>query len=406
MPEVKELVEALGRAHEEFKKTNDERIEKLAAKQSVADLEAKLDRLNTEISEKQNAITRRVEEAENILARPGAGGSNGDDPQKAEHRKAFMQYVRKGVVDGLPELERKAMTVGSDPDGGYLVPTEMEAAIDSVALKNVAMLRLATIRNIGANSYKTRVRTAGAAYGWLGESEASTETTTPTYSQLEFVPGTIYAEPQISQDLLEDAEADVEGELNTALDEAMTQGMSEAFITGNGVKKPMGLLSYTAIANASYAWGKIGYVASGKAGAWADSNPSDALIDLIHALKAGYRNGATFLLNDLTLASIRKFKNATTGDYLWQPSFQAGVPGQLLGYACETEDNMPDIAANSLSIAFGNFARAYVVVRRRGMAVLRDPYTAKPFTKFYTTLRVGGGVKHFEAVKLMKFAAS
>jgi HK97 family phage major capsid protein len=258
---------------------------------------------------------------------------------------------------------------------------------------------------IGGGSYKKRVRVTGAGYAWVGETDAPVESATPTFALLEYPVGKIYAEPQISQDLLEDAEIDVEAELQSELELDLAEGVGTSLITGVGVNKPRGLLSYPTIANASYAWGKVGYIASGAAGAFAASNPSDQLIDLVHALRPGLRNGAAWLLNDLTLAAIRKFKDST-GQYLWQPSLQANTPSLLLGYPVATDENMPDVSANSLSIAFGNFQRAYVVVNRRGIAVLRDPYTAKPFVKFYTTKRIGGGIQNYEAVKLMKMAAS
>jgi HK97 family phage major capsid protein len=401
MDDIKNLLEKQAGVFEEFKKANDERIKAIESKgYAPADLEQKVDKINAEITNLSKELTEVAKKAN----RPAAG-KDSTDPVKAEHKQAVMKYIRKGDDSGLAEAERKAMTVGSDPSGGYLVGEEIEAGIDKVAMATVAMLRLATVRNIGAASYKKRVRTSGAGYGWVGETEAPSETTTPQYAMLEFAPGTIYAEPQISSDLLEDAEVDVEAELMDSLNEEMAEGIGAALVTGTGIKKPRGLLAYDTVANASWAWGKIGYVPSGKAGAFADAAPSDKLIDLVHALKPAYRNGAAFMLNDLTLATIRKFKNGM-GDYLWQPSLQAGVPGLLLGYPAETDDNMPDVGSNSLSIAFGNFKRAYVVVRRRGLAILRDPLTAKPFVKFYSTMRIGGGIQHFEAVKLMKFAAS
>jgi HK97 family phage major capsid protein len=401
----KTLLDQLMTEWTEFKKTNDEAQKSLATKGSVDTLlTEKLNALDASIAEKQKALEKRVELVENVANRPGTAGRS-VDPAAAEHREAFVSYVRKGVEGNLRELEKKAITVGSDPNGGYFLPVETEAGVDRLASKTVAMMRLATVRTIGAASYKKRIRLTGATYGWVGETETPSETTTPTYGVLEFAPGTIYAEPQVSQEALEDLEVDVEGEITDSIDEAFGDGIAAALVTGNGVNKPKGLLSYPTVANSSWEWGKIGYVASGKAGAWADTNPQDALITHVHALKPQYRNGASWLMNDLTLSTARKFKD-TTGQYLWQPSLQAGVPSQLLGYPVETDDNMPDIGANSLSIAFGDFRRAYLVVRRRGIAVLRDPFTAKPFVKFYTTMRIGGGIQHFEPVKLMKFAAS
>lgn len=178
-----------------------------------------------------------------------------------------------------------------------------------------------------------------------------------------------------------------------------------AFVSGTGILQPRGLLSYDTVANASYAWGSVGYVASGAAADFTTSNPADKLIDMVHALRAGYRQGASWLMNDLTAAKIRKFK-AGDGNFLWQPSLQVGQPSTLLGYAAYTDDNMPDVGANAFSVAFADFRRAYLIVDRVGIRVLRDPFTNKPNVHFYTTKRVGGGIQNFEAIKLLKIAAS
>lgn len=396
MDKIKELLEQQNKAFEEFKKANDARLSSIESKgYAPAELEAKVDKLNGVITGLQKEIAEVAKKAN----RPTAPDSL--SPEKAEHKAALNRYLRRGDEEGLAALERKAMTVGSDPGGGYLVGEEMEAGIDQIAVATVAMLRLANVRTIGAASYKRRVRTSGAGYGWLGEIETPTETTTPQYAILEFTPGTIYAEPQISQDLLEDAEVNVESEITNALEQDFSEGIGAALITGTGIKTPRGLLSYPVVANASYAWGSVGFITSGHATLL---NNLDKVIDLIHALKPAYRGNGAFLMNDLTLATLRKFKDGV-GSYMWQPSLQAGVPSSLFGYPVELDDNMPDIGANTYAVAFGDFRRGYVVVNRRGLAVLRDPYTAKPFTKFYTTKRIGGGIAHFEAVKLLKISA-
>lgn len=397
MEELKRLLEELARAHEAFKASNDERLKAIEAKgYAPADVEQKVDDLNTRIA----GLSKEIEELTLKSQRPAPGDAR--TVEQAEHKAAFMNWIRKGEEGNLRSLERKAMTVGSDPDGGYLVGEEMEAGIDRLVGATVSMMRLATVRSVGATVYKRRVRTRGAGYGWAGEEETPTETTAPQYAMLSFEPGKIWAEPQVSSDLLEDAEFDIESEIMDALEQDFGEGIGAALVTGNGINRPRGITSYTTVANASYAWGSIGYVASGAAGAFDDS---DAFIDLIHALKPAYRANGQFLMNDLTLSGIRKMKDGE-GNYLWQPSLQLGVPDRLLGYPTNTDDNMPDIAANSLSIAFGDFKKAYVVVNRRGTAMLRDPYTAKPFVKFYTTKRVGGGIMNYEAMKFMKFAAS
>jgi HK97 family phage major capsid protein len=215
----------------------------------------------------------------------------------------------------------------------------------------------------------------------------------------------LYAMPAATATLLEDAAVNIDQWLATEVEQAFAVQEGAAFVSGDGSNKPKGFLSYTAVANGSWTWGNIGYVASGAAGDFASSNPSDALVDLIYAVKAGYRQNGAFVMNRKTQAAIRKFKD-DGGDYLWAPPAVAGGRASLMTFPVVEAEDMPDIAANSLSIAFGDFGRGYLVVDRSGVRVLRDPFTAKPYVLFYTTKRVGGGVQDFDAIKVMKFAAS
>ncbi len=189
------------------------------------------------------------------------------------------------------------------------------------------------------------------------------------------------------------------------VEQAFAEQEGAAFVAGDGTNKPKGFLAYTTIANASWEWAKLGYIATGAAGAFPASNPSDVLVDLIYALKAGYRQNGVFVMNRKTQATVRKFKD-TTGAYLWQPPAVAGGRASLMTFAVIEAEDVPDVAANSYSVAFGDFRRGYLIVDRQGVRVLRDPFSAKPYVLFYTTKRVGGGVQDFDAIKLLKFAAS
>ena len=179
-----------------------------------------------------------------------------------------------------------------------------------------------------------------------------------------------------------------------------------AFVTGSGVGQPRGFESYSIVADASYAWGSVGYIATGATSDFNSTNPGDAIMDLAYALKRGYASNATFLCNRPTLASIRKFKDSTTSEYLWQPSYQLGEPSTLIGYPIEQDDNMPSVGSNTYPLAFADWSRAYLVIDRIGVRILRDPFTNKPYVQFYTTKRVGGGIANFEAIKLLKCANS
>ena len=211
--------------------------------------------------------------------------------------------------------------------------------------------------------------------------------------------------PAATQTLLDDSQVDIEQWLADEVQIVFAEQEGAAFVNGDGTNKPTGFLHYTAVADASWSWGNLGYIASGADGAFASSNPADALINLAYAPKQGYRANGRWVMNRKTESTVRKFKD-TTGNYIWQPGLSAEQPATLFGYPVTEAEDMPDIASNSLSIAFGDFTRGYLVVDRVGVRVLRDPYSAKPYVLFYTTKRVGGGVQNFEAIKLMKFAAS
>lgn len=213
-------------------------------------------------------------------------------------------------------------------------------------------------------------------------------------------------EPWAYNSALEDADFDVVADLIDEAGIGFGEGESSAFVTGNGVKKPRGFLTYDVVANANYAWGKTGYIASGGAGVFAASNPGDNIIDLLHSLKASYRTGATLVMADTTLAALRKIKDGSGNFYLFNPDPTGEFAGLVLGKPVVVDDNMPVLAANSYSIAYANWKRAYRIVDRKGITLIRDNITTKGTTKFNLRKRVGGGIKNFEAIKLMKFAAS
>ncbi len=210
--------------------------------------------------------------------------------------------------------------------------------------------------------------------------------------------------PAATSSLLDDAAVNVEQWITEEVEAAFAEQEAAAFITGNGLNKPMGFLSYSTVEDASWEWGKIGHIATGVDGALPASDPSDKLIELIYALKAGYRQNANFVMNRKTQSVLRKLKDAD-GNYLWQPPAAVGEKASLMGFGLVEAEHMPDIAADGTPIAFGDFERGYLVVDRIGVRVLRDPYSAKPYVLFYTTKRVGGGVQDFDAIKLLKFAA-
>jgi HK97 family phage major capsid protein len=391
----------LMRTVEAFRQANDERVAERRSHDVV--LTEKVDRINATI----DTHSRRLDEITLKNARPVLASERtpAHGQGAREHKSAFDAYLRNGESGGLRALEQKAMSVGSNPDGGYVVPVEIEQAIGE-RLTAISPIRgIAGVRTISANVYKKPFMTSGPAVGWVGETDARTQTTSPVLDQLSFPAMELYAMPAATATLLEDSAVNLDQWLASEVDQAFGLQEGTAFVTGDGTNKPKGFLSYTTIANASWVWGDIGYIATGSAGTFPSTNPSDVLVDLIYALKAGYRQNAVFVMNRKTQAQVRKFKDGQ-GNYLWQPPAVAGGRASLMSFDVVEAEDMPDVAANSLSVAFGDFGRGYLVVDRQGVTVLRDPFTAKPYVLFYTTKRVGGGVQDFDAIKLLKFAAS
>ncbi|PWR24565.1 phage major capsid protein [Zavarzinia aquatilis] len=388
-------------AFEAFKADHKREID--AVRKDVLQTE-KVDRINASIEEYGRELDRV--NAQLAALKVGAGAAASVDPARAAHRSAFDTFFRKGAEAGLRDLEIKAqLTTQSDPDGGYLVPVEMETTINRV-LGTVSTFRsVAQVLPIGTSTYTKEVSMGGATAGWVGEEDARTETATPTLRQLEFPVAEIYAEPYATQTVLDDARIDIEAWLAGEVSTTFAEMEGAAFIAGNGVKKPRGILSYDTVANASYAWGKIGFVVTGGASGFAASAPADAFVDLYHGLKQGYRGNARFIMSDATLAAVRKLKDGQ-GNYLWAPPTVAEAPSTILGKPVLTDDNMPSMSAGTFPVAFGDFARGYLIVDRIGIRVLRNPYKVNGKVAFYTTKRVGGGVQNFEAIKLLKVAAS
>jgi HK97 family phage major capsid protein len=330
-----------------------------------------------------------------VMVRPALDGA------RAMSGGAFDGFVRTGAT-----LEMKAFTGVSGDAGGYAVPREIDGAIDAL-LKGASPIRgIANVVKVGSAGYRKLVTTGGTPSGWASETGARPETGTPTFQEIAPPMGELYANPSASQAMLDDAQFDVEDWLAGEIAAEFAKAEGAAFVTGNGVNKPKGFLTQPTAATADgvRAFGTLQYVASGAAADFG-ANPQERLIDLVQSLRAPYRQGAAFVMNASTLARIRKFKTSD-GAFVWQPSLAAGQPATLLGYPVVEAEDMPDIAANALAIAFGNFKLGYLIAERSETAILRDPYSNKPFVNFYATKRIGGCVTNSEAIKVMKIAAA
>jgi HK97 family phage major capsid protein len=409
-PEARAAMHEMMAAFEAFKGANDARLDEIERKASADTLlEEKVARIDQAVGAAQARLDRVVSEGR----RPGIE-SDGRHPSVPavgratsplhgeETKAAFDGYLKTGASFGL---ELKAGLSTASNSAGYVVPEQTERAIERRLMAGSPMREIATVRTVGAGVFRKPVSTAGVASGWVAETAARPETDPATLALLEFPSADLYANPAATQSLLDDALIDLDEWLAAEVEDAFAAQETTAFVTGDGVNKPRGFLSYPIVADASAVWGEIGAVASGAAGAFAQNSPTDRLIDLVYAPKAQYRPNGRFVMNRKTVSAVRKFKDAD-GNYIWQPAQRAGETASLLGYRVTEIETMPDIAANSAAIAFGDFQRGYLIVDRAGVRVLRDPYSAKPYVLFYTTKRVGGGVQNFDAIKVMKFSAS
>lgn len=425
LQEVKASVETLGRAFEEYKHT----LAKTAKDGDVL-IEQKLDKIASEIGAKLEAVQKHNDEIAAKMARPAVG--NGADEQKRlEMARTFRkeaQIVQKRynpeieIVGDLSELDRyeksfairlrrddarltaeefKALSVGSDPDGGYLAPPTMSSRIITNVYETSPMRGLATVETISTDSMEFPVDTDEASAGWVGETTTRTETDTPQIAKHVIPIHEVYAEPKASTKMLEDAAVDIERWLVRKVSEKIARVQNTAFVSGNGIGKPRGFTTYTA----GTAWGQVEQIATGAAAALT----GDGIIGLISAVKEPYLPNAHFGMKRASIGNVMKLKqNSTgTGDYIFTTIFSEGIPRAFLaGYPVRFLNDMDAVGAGLLPLAFGDFAAAYTIVERIGISVLRDPFTTKGFVKFYTKARVGGGIVNFEAIKLQKCATS
>ena len=403
--ELRDAFDGFMSAFGAFRDANDERLGEIERKLSCDIVtEDKVARLSQALDSQKHVLDRLVLKG----GRPEFGSSTRSgrgSMEASEHKAAFEAYVRTGEMSGLKRLEAKALQAGVDADGGYLVPEETEAEIGR-RLAVVSPIRvIAGIRTVSSNLYKKPFATTGFQTGWVGETDARPETDTANLVELEYPVMELYAMPAATASLLDDAAVDLDRWIAGEVELAFAEQESAAFVNGDAVKKPRGFLNYTAVAESAWTWGNLGYVITGASGAFAASGASDVLVDAVYALKAGYRQNATFVMNRKTQAAIRKLKDAD-GNYLWAPPATAQGRATIMNFPVVEAEDMPDIGANSRSIAFGDFSRGYLIVDRVGVRVLRDPYSQKPYVLFYTTKRVGGGVQDFDAIKLVKFGTA
>lgn len=434
--EIKNLIEKQGQAWEEHKRVNDELIKAKADGKAVADLEGKLVKIGADL-DKFGELKAQLDEVMAKLQRDAInGGAKGDETaaleikqfnamiradfqskgkpipaeldakQYAEYKNAFFKLTAGVTIDSLSGDERKALSAGSDPDGGYLLPQSTVGRMVSKIFEQSTMRQLANVQTISTDKLEGIVDNNEADAGWVSEMGARPETGTPQVGKYEIQAHEMYASPKITQKLIDDAATNVESWLAGKVADKFARVEGAGFATGNGVGKPRGLFAYdtAAIGDDARAWGTFEHVVTGASGSFG-SNKVDPLQDLIGATKDQYLQGAQWFMRREMRTAIRKLKEASTDRYLWEPSMQAGQPDRLMGYVARIDQYVPAMSAGSLSLAFGDFKEAYTIVDRVGVRTLRDPFTAKPYVVFYSTKRTGGGAVNFEAVKFLKLSA-
>ncbi|MBX9759164.1 MAG: phage major capsid protein [Beijerinckiaceae bacterium] len=435
--EIKSLLDKQGEAFESFKETHAElkkndtltaeklsRIEasldsaveaKAAIEAAIAAekkereaLEMKLNRMG--ISKDGEAGKRELEikSLNQVLESHAAEKKERFEPldEKAfdEYKAAHSRYLRKG--DRLLSADEvKTLSVGSDPDGGYFVTPDTGGRIVRKVYETSPIRQIASVQTISSDALEGIEDTGEAGAGYAGENAQGSDTTTPQVGKWRIPVYWIDTEPKTTQQLLDDSAVDIESWLAGKVGDKMGRFENAEFVTG--ATKIRGFASYTTAADSGsgVTWGTIGHVMSGASADFASSNPADKIFDLIGNVKEAYLMNARFVTRRSVITKIRKFKESTTNGYIWQPGLQAGMPETLLGYPITRAEDVATLAADSLSLWFGDFAAAYQIVDRQGIRVLRDNLTSKPYVKFYTTKRTGGGVVNFDAIKVMKFNA-
>lgn len=389
-------VNKLGSAWREFKDTNDRRLKEIE-KNGHSDplLNEKLHKINFALDDYKERLTS----VETTMLRPQMGDQYKNFDQKnSEYKNAFNSYLRKGIEKNLVELEKKSLSLSSEPDGGYLVTKQMNTNLVQTIQERSVIRQLASVETISTDSLELVEDMGEAEAKWVAEVGPVNETKAPQLGKKKIPVHELYAQPKATQKLIDDSSIDIEGWLNQKLAITFAHRENESFINGDGIGKPRGILSYPA----GNSWGKIEQLTS----SLIKSVSADDLLKLYFSLKEVYTVNGVFLMHRSMLQEIRMLKDKTSGRYLWNPGLALADPSTLMGVPVHCAQEMPAVESGKLAIVFADLANGYKIVDRRGIRVLRDPFTDKPFVKFYTTKRVGGDVVNYDAIKIMKLGTA
>jgi HK97 family phage major capsid protein len=380
-------VDALSRTWEHFKSTNDEKLRQIEKKGYADPLtEQTLSRINQSFNE----CKFRLDGIETSMQRPGGSSVFNSDEGHNEHKSAFIDYVKKGRESGLLDIEKKSLSATNDSDGGFLVEKQISKQIVQRITASSSMRQLASIEEISSDLLDILEDTDTTDAGWVTETESRKETKSPTFNKKFIRVHEIYAQPHATQKLIDDARIDIEKWITEKIADKFAAVENHAFIYGDGKNKPAGILSCNDIKTVNVSE--------------LQTITADNILDLYYSLRSEYAAKGTFLMHRNTLQLIRGLKCPTTGHYLWSPGLALKAPDTLLGAPIMECSDMPLPEKGNCPIAFADFKTAYKIVDRTGIRMLRDPFTDKPFIKFYATKRVGGDVINPNAIKLLKLS--
>lgn len=428
---LKELLDKQHATFDEFKKANDERLSQIEKRgtadavtvEKVEKLSAALDALGESFRalEKLATLPNRGNDgpaAEKLAARldmgnvhlqsiaglAGKATKRFDAETLKKYEADYVEYLRSGRDGAMQDWHRQDFQITVDGDGGFLVPPDMSGRIVTRLYERSEMRGVITVQPTTSSELEGVADTADVDAGWRGETEPVTDTNNTSIGKYIIPVEEMWAQPRASTRLIADAAVNVESWVAGKLGDRFARLEGSAVVAGDGVKKPRGFMSYNSAttADASRTWGTLQRRGTGASGA-IGTNPFDVLIDLSADLKPAYRANARWVATRATFAQYRKVR-ASDGQYLWQPPVQAGMPATMLGYPVTEAEDMPALEASVDFLAFGDFREAYTLVERQGITILRDPYTAKGYVKFYATRRIGGGVVNFDAIKLLRAA--
>lgn len=377
------------------------------AKTAATEFLRNFSRFKDDVSKRMTDMTTRIERLDRKSADLRRPALSTRAEQDLPHRKAFGSYIRQGDEDQFKSLglEGKGYNTAVAAEGGFLVDPQTSEMVGVVLRSGSSIRGVSRVVEIDATAYDALIDHGDIGAGWITETGGGVAEATPSVDRITVPLHELSAAPSASQRILDDAAFDMEGWLAERIADRFLRAEADAFVNGDGANKPTGFLTKTMVAESSWTWGNIGYVATGTDGGFDPNEPGDALVDLVYTLGAEYRARAVFVMNSKTAGELRKMKDSH-GRFLWVEGLAGDQPARLLGYPVQIVEAMPEIALGSFSVAFGDFTHGYTIAERPDIRILRDPFSSRPNVTFFATKRVGGDVTDFAAIKTLKFATS